>query len=101
MFKSVISEQDRRAAIICSHVATEHCSILRAVRDKPTMPEDSGWQFLCDRGKDEISAKSRVWLVCEVLDYDRSLVPFIEYPPGTILTRQDQASEWKVFTKEE
>ena len=38
---------DRRAAIVCKHVALDGLPIQRAVRDEPTTPADSGWQFLC------------------------------------------------------
>jgi hypothetical protein len=90
---------DRRAAIVCSHVATEHLPILRAVRDEPTMPADSGWQFLCGLIEHENSDSPKVWGMFEVLDYEPSLIRFANYPPGTVLTRKDTASDWEISTK--
>jgi hypothetical protein len=98
MLKQNIVKQDRRAAIVCSHVATEHHPILRALRDEPTMPEDSGWQFLCSSSinhEDDDMGTAKVWLICEVLKYESSLTEFINFPPGTILTRKDIVSLWE------
>ncbi len=87
---------DRRAAIVCRHVAEEHLPILRAVRDEPTMEEDSGWQFLCGSNHSENPEMAKVWLICEVLDREPSLSAFIDRPLGTILTRKDSASDWEL-----
>jgi hypothetical protein len=94
-----IITQDKRAAIICSHVAIESLPILRAVRDAPTMAEDSGWQFLCDSNTEEDPDEAKVWLIYEVLNYEPSLSAFIDEPPGTVLTRKDTASSWLVSGK--
>jgi hypothetical protein len=87
--------QDRRAAILCSHIAAERRPILRAVRDEPTMPADSGWQFLC--GIDNLDSKDsgKVWAVFEVLNFEPSLAKFIDLPPGTILAREDVKTPWE------
>lgn len=87
--------QDRRAAIVCSHVAEGRLPILRAVRDEPTMPEDSGWQFLCGADHLQDGEEAKVWLICEVLQHEPTLSPFIGRSPGTKLTRKDAASNWK------
>ena len=91
--------RDHSAAIVCGHVATKQLPILRAVRDAPIVPEDSGWQFLCGSGEDEDPGAAKIWLVCEVLDHEPSLAPFIDYPPGTELTRRNRTSGWEVCVK--
>ena len=96
--KSYIGE-DRRAAILCAHVAKNGLPILRAVRDEPTMPEDSGWQFLCGVGNDEDPDQAEVWLVCEVLELEPSLNCYIQAAPGTVLTRQDTLNGWELSRK--
>ena len=93
------TSRNQSAAIVCSHVATGRLPILRAVRDAPTMPEDSGWQFLCASGEDEDPSAAKIWLVCEVLDYEPSLALFIECPYGTVLTRDSETSRWEVSVK--
>ena len=90
--------EDRRAAIVCSHVALGLHPILRAVRDEPTMLEDSGWQFNCGV-EDEDESTAKVWLVCEVLEDEPSLAEFMGYPPLTVLTRPDVESPWTVGGK--
>ena len=93
------TNRDKRAAIICSHVAIGGFPILRAVRDEPTMPEDSGWQFLCGNDLHDESDEARVWLVFEVVDHEPSLQPHVELPPGTVLTRSDNFIEWKIESR--
>lgn len=88
--------QDKRAAILCSHIVLNSLAILRAVRDEPVMDEDSGWQFVCDSSLQDDSDLAKVWLIYEVLNYEPSLSEFIRLPPGTLLTREDANSEWVV-----
>jgi hypothetical protein len=64
------------------------------------MPEDSGWQFLCGTKQDsDDPTTAKVWLICEVLDYEPSLAAFMERPPGTVLTRVNGRSEWEIAKK--
>ncbi len=86
----------RQAAIVCDEIALQRVPILYAERSEPDDQEDSGWQFLCGQNHGALSAK--VWAVQEVLDYDRSLIPQIELPPGTILSRKSVADSWQVST---
>jgi hypothetical protein len=44
----------------------------------------------------EDSEKAKVWAVHEVLEYDPTLKPFIEKPPGIILRRPSGDAEWQV-----
>ena len=88
------TSRDKRAAIVCSHVALENKGILRAVRDEPTESEDSGWQFTCAETKHDDSDNAQVWLIHEVLERDPSLEAFIHYPPGTVLVRKYINSTW-------
>ncbi len=96
MCKENIETLNRLAAIICTHVVIEQLLILHAERDELTIPEDSGWQFLCGLSDHDNPGVAKVWLINEVLEYEPSLSPFIEMPPGTVLTRKDAASKWEV-----
>lgn len=91
----ITNYKDQRAAIICPHIAKDDSPILRAVRTEPLEPEDSGWQFLCNSGKEENEAEAQVWLVGEVLGLEPSLSPFINAPIGTTLSRKDKNSKWE------
>jgi hypothetical protein len=82
------------AAIVCVHVALEGYPILLAVRDKPTVPEDSGWQFLCNSGQDENEDEAQVWALSEVFEHDPSLFGLLDVPPGTKLVRGRQNQPW-------
>lgn len=94
-----MSGQDKRAAIVCSHVAMDSLPILRAVRDEPEMAVDSGWQFLCGADHNDDPAMAKVWAICEVIEFDPSLSEFIDSPPGTVLTRRDRTENWVIGRK--
>jgi hypothetical protein len=91
----ITNYKDTRAAIICNHVANEGYPILYASRTEPLEPEDSGWQFLCNSGKEENETDAKVWLLKEVLALDPSLSVFINSPVGTKICRKDKNSEWQ------
>jgi hypothetical protein len=88
---------DTGAAIVCDHVALQGLPILLAVRDEPSRPEDSGWQFLCNSGTDETDAK--VWAISEVLDLEPSLSGLLDEAPGTELIRKNVKSQWRITRK--
>lgn len=86
---------DSGAAIICPHVAKLGYPILRADRDEPTMPVDTGWQFLCNSADVEEESEAEVWALSEVLEFEPSLGEFADYPPGTTIIRDSQNSPWR------
>jgi hypothetical protein len=87
---------DSGAAIVCGHVAKQQMPILRARRDAPAFPEDSGWQFLCNCGEDESESEAQIWSVNEVLQHEPTLKEFIDAPAGIVLTRPSPESPWQV-----
>jgi hypothetical protein len=87
------------AAIVCAHVAKLGYPILRAERDKPTMPEDTGWQFLCNAEEPENENEAQVWALSEVLEHEPSLAEFVHSPPGTTLVRDNTDSPWTFVKK--
>jgi hypothetical protein len=89
------NRNDKRAAIICHHIAKERLPILRAVRSEPLEPEDSGWQFVCASGKEENEENAEVWLIDEILKYEPTLVAFIDSPVGTKVWRSSPTSPWE------
>ena len=91
----ITNYKDSRVAIVCFHIAKERLPILRAVRTEPLELEDSGWQFLCNSGKEEKEAEAQVWLVSEVLGLEPSLSAFINSPAYTELFRPDKNSKWE------
>jgi hypothetical protein len=94
-----MSTNDKRAAIVCSHVSSRTHPILRAVRDEPEMAEDSGWQFLCCSGEEEDADKAQVWLVSEVIDFDPTLRAIVGSTPGTVATRKSANDPWETRNK--
>jgi hypothetical protein len=91
--------QDRGAAIVCKHVASQEFPILRAVRDEPTIEEDSGWQFLCNSGAKEDHSTARTCGIFEVLDLEPSLKMYINEPVGTVLVRANKDKPWVMTRK--
>lgn len=82
-------------AIVCDHVHAGGQPILRGKRGKPTMPEDSGWQFHCNLCEHTGEIGGKVWLVSEVLKVEPSLAALIDQPEGTELQRDSKGSAWK------
>jgi hypothetical protein len=85
----------QRGAIVCSDVATHASPILYAERSEPEDEADSGWQFSCGRSSDDWRA-AEVWAIHEVLEHDKSLLPLVELPVGTVLSRDSSGDEWHV-----
>src|SRR3954465_6252918 len=88
---------DSGAAVVCKHVAREGYPILLASRDAPVFPEDSGWQFLCDSGQDELEEDAKAWSLDEVLRHDPTLGTIVDSPEGTTVTRTSRRAAWRVW----
>ncbi len=84
------------AAILCEHVAREECPILRGRRDTPLSPEDSGWQFRCNRILEESVEQAKIWSIAEVIEADPSVASIVHYPYGTIVERASCEADWVV-----
>lgn len=82
------------AAIVCGHVAKEGCPIHLAVRSAPEEPEDSGWQFLCNSGKDEHAEDAQIWLISEVLLKAPTLKKYVTQPHDIRLVWDDDENDW-------
>ena len=82
------------AAIVCSEVANG-APILYARRSKALEEADSGWQFLCGAGDEDVSL-AQVWAIHEVVERDASISEFLGLPAGTVLTRSSPNDDWKV-----
>ena len=87
---------DSGAAFVCEHIAVGHLPILIAHKDAPMSPEDSGWQFSCNSGKNEEPANAKIWSIKEVLEYDPSLAGYLTQPNGTKLWRMNIHSNWRI-----
>jgi hypothetical protein len=92
---------DRRAAIICSHVAGGELPLLSATRDAPSDATDSGWQFHCNVHDHLQIEDGRVWAVEEVLVHEPSLGDWIDGPPGTRIERESAEHPWRPVTGRE
>lgn len=67
------------AAIVCGDIANANVPILYAERTDPEEPTDSGWQFLCGAPAEDWQS-AQVWALHEVLEYDGSLLPYMDFP---------------------
>lgn len=84
------------AAIVCVHVARDCLPILRARRDEPARPEDTGWQFTCGTRAHDSAEDGRVWGLDEVLRREKTLVAEVQRPAGTVLVREGRGAPWRV-----
>jgi hypothetical protein len=83
-----------RAAILCEHVASGEEPVRLATKDAPEDPADSGWQFLCNSGKEDRVDGAQVWLLSEVIERNPELASWLDVPVGTCLERQNEQSAW-------
>src|SRR5260221_4225459 len=88
--------KDRRAAIVCGHVAAKSLPVLYASRDEPLEEADSGWQFTCNKHEEDLS-EAKVCAIYEVVEIEPSLAPLIDLPSGTKVIRDAPDSPWKVW----
>ena len=89
------------AAIVCGHVANEGCPIRLAIRWKPEDPDDSGWQFLCNTGKDEDPKDAQIWSVGEVLMFAPTLKRYVTQPYDIRLVWDDNNKNDWIEVKED
>lgn len=88
--------EEAAAAIVCEHIAKRDQPILYAERTEPVDSADSGWQFLCNAASDESEDRAEVWSIRHVVQAEPSLSGLLNEPSGTVLTREDSTSPWKV-----
>lgn len=77
----------QQAAVLCSHVASAEHPICKAVRTKAVIPQDSGWQFLCDVANDD-AAEAKVWALSEVLELDPSIAEILDASAGEAFVKR-------------
>lgn len=87
----------RGAVFVCHHVAKLNYPILRAKRDDPSFPEDTGWQFLCNRHKPE--TQPLIWAVEEIVACDPTLDEYLDCAPGTEIFRPDKDTPWQILSR--
>jgi hypothetical protein len=85
----------RGAVFVCNHVAKLNYPILRAIRDEPEFPEDTGWQFLCNRHKSE--TRPLIWALEELVARDPNLDGYLDCAPGAEIFRPDEANPWTIL----
>jgi hypothetical protein len=83
--------------IVCQHISIGSSEVIRRmVRDVPIEDNDSGWQALCDSGKNEDMNKAQVWSIDEILAFDPSVQPILDSPYGCSFSRRDRKDAWEI-----
>ena len=88
------NDTSRCGAIICTHISDGKLPILRASRDEPLEPLDSGWQFTCGVS-DHDAEDAALWLVEEVVQLDPSIRAIIDSAPGIAFERASLGAAWQ------
>ena len=84
----------RGAVFVCNHVAELGYPILRGKRDEPEFPEDTGWQFHCNRH--DHKTRPLIWALEGIVAHEPTLDEFIDYGPGTDIVRSEENTPWIV-----
>lgn len=72
------------------------------LRTQPFNEQDSGWQFFAGDEDKQYMAKNEnhgVYDVNTIVNYDPSILPFLEMPVGTALER-DKSGDWVMLDDE-
>ena len=80
--------------IVCTHISHAGLPIKVAVRSRPSVPEDSGWQFVCDSGVPEDESTAQIWRLDEVIAICPNLTPILAAPVGTSW-KQKKDGQWQ------
>lgn len=83
-----------QAVMICNHVF-DGAAILKAAKDAPLDDTDSGWQCHCNRVDHTQETSAKFISIQELLEMEPSLEPFLAWPVGTVLERNDPSQEWQ------
>jgi hypothetical protein len=84
----------RSAAIVCKHISYPERPILRATRDVPVDPADSGWQFLCGVA-DHRNIRGAIWALEEAACLDASLREILDAEPEVSFKRSTLGGSWR------
>lgn len=93
----LMQSHSRGAVFVCHHVAKLNYPILRARRDEPSFPEDTGWQFLCNRHKPE--TQPLIWALEEIVALDSGLDEYLDWDPGAEIFRTNETGPWEILSR--
>ena len=86
----------RAAAVVCTHIRKDKLPILQCLRGDSDDAVDSGWQFHCGVLNHENTASGEIWALREVVDFEPTILEFVNDRPGTFADRKDGKSRWIV-----
>ena len=67
--------------------------------EEPANPQDSGWRFLCgDENDDYVNNPDNIAIydINTILEIDKSVLPYLNYPTGIALERADENAAFVV-----
>lgn len=87
-------------AVASDRILVEGYRVGVMVREEPKSPQDTGWRFFAgDEGEDYVTnpANFGVLDINLIVNYSADVIPFLEMPVGSLLTRNDD-DEFVPFT---
>lgn len=67
-------------------------------REQPEFKDDSGWRFLSGSESQEYADNANNWTIYDtntIVNYDKSIIPYLEFPIGTELERIKNSDKFK------
>ena len=86
------------ACIASDMITVEGMKVGYMYRQKPRYPEDSGWVFLSGVERQELldnPAKSDIFDVNTIANYDPEIIPFLDAPIGSALVRDPDSGRFE------
>lgn len=71
-------------------------------REASDFEADSGWRFFSGTESQEYvddASNTGVYMVNTIANYDRTIIPYLNYPIGTELERENDSDEFTVITE--
>ncbi|SDS98790.1 hypothetical protein SAMN05216271_3283 [Halopseudomonas sabulinigri] len=93
--------QGHGACIASDRIIVEGLPVRFMYREEPDHSEDSGWRFLSGAESDEYMADGRnhgAYDVNTIANYDRSIIPYLKSPVGSVFEKVPGETEFKAVT---
>ncbi|MGD9654387.1 MAG: DUF2185 domain-containing protein [Sulfuricurvum sp.] len=94
---------DMGGSIATDTIMVEGLKIGYAYREQPLNDMDNGWRFFSGTESQEYlddSSKSGVYSLNTIVNYDISIIPYLELPIGTELERVEDSNEFEIYFNE-
>lgn len=86
--------------IATNRITVEGKPVRFMYRAQPTNPADSGWRFFSGDSETQEylddPKNAQVFSLNTIVNYDQSIIPYLQAPVGTVLEKPDGSEDWLI-----